>query len=531
MGFGSMYIGATGVKAYSDGMQVVGNNLANVNTIGYRKADIHFNSLMSEQMATGTHRLPGGVMESSQMGKGVGVAAVLGNFRQSALESSNEVTDIGIEGKGFFGVASPDSGDVYYTRAGDFRFDRFGYLTTSHGYRLQGYEIDRDTGEYTNTISDIQMPMEDVTVDGQTIRTVISPPRATTEVSMITNLDRGAADTVSDSNNPFFALFSNYNASNASPFGTGKPAYSSALKVYDENGVSHNLSIYFDPVPNSQLSNAGGGATFWEFAVAIPSEEDGRAGFQGTSQAGLLALGTMSFGPDGSLRNMSAFTADSAGTLSNWSPANIATIDETGMPSLDVAFLSSNGSTSTQSIGLDFGVTSSNAAWAAGGASNAAGVGTNAAVLPELDATSLDANNTTSYNNGSRTIFMDQDGYTQGYLRDVGITTDGYLEGYFSNGEVERLARITLYRFQNNFGLRREGSNLFSATPDSGTMITGGAGDPAFGTTNQNSLEMSNTDMAEEFAKMIVTQRSFQSNTKVITTSDSILNTTINVKR
>ncbi|GAB7022186.1 flagellar hook protein FlgE [Salidesulfovibrio brasiliensis] len=531
MGFGSMYIGATGVKAYSDGMQVVGNNLANVNTIGYRKADIHFNSLMYSQMATGTNRMPGGVMEASQMGKGVGVAAVLANFRQSAMESSNEVTDIAIEGHGFFGVSPADTSDMYYTRAGDFRFDQFGYLTTSHGHRLQGYEIDRDTGLYTESITDIQLPMEDVVVDGQTIRTAISPPRETSEVTMITNLDRNSPDTVTSSSNPFFALFNNYSASNASPFGNGIPAYSSSLKVYDENGASHALSIYYDPVSTAQLSNAGGGETFWEFAVAIPSSEDGRAGFQGTSQAGLLALGTMTFGPDGALRDISAFTADAPGSLSNWSRADLGLVSSNGMPMLDVAFVSSNGATAVQSVGLNFGVTTSNTSWAAGGASNAAGVGTNVDALPGLNSPTPAVANTTSYDNGSRTEFMDQDGYTEGYLRSVSISTDGYLEGFFTNGETERLARITLFRFQNNFGLRREGSNLFSATPDSGTMISGGAGDPAFGTTNQNSLEMSNADMAEEFAKMIMTQRSFQSNTKVITTSDSILNTTINVKR
>lgn len=528
MAFSSMYIGATGVKAYSDGMQVVGNNLANVNTVGYRKADIHFNSLMYSQMATGSHRSAGGVMESSQMGKGVGVAAVLADFRQSAMETSSEVTDIGIEGKGFFGVGDPDGSDVFYTRAGNFRFDREGYLVNPAGYRLQGFGVDRETGESTGTIGDVQLPMEDVVVDGQTLRTVVSPPRATSAVSMITNLDRTSPDSITSSTNPFFAMFGSYDASDEEPL--ARAPYTSSIKVYDENGDPHQLTVSFDPVNENGVSNASGGNTFWEYAVTIPASEDGRAGFQGSSQAGLLAVGTLSFGPGGSLVNMSAFTADAAGTLSNWAPADMGLIQSNGMPTFDVAFISSNGSTAAQTVGLDFGVTTSTLSWA-GGASNAASVGINAAALPEMSDTSLSVNNTSSFPDGSRTKFATQDGYAQGYLRDISISRDGFVEGNFSNGETERLAQLTLYRFQNDFGLRREGGNLFSASQDAGTILTGAPDSEAFGTTNQNSLEMSNTDMAQEFADMILTQRSFQSNTKVITTSDSILNTTINIKK
>jgi flagellar hook protein FlgE len=140
-------------------------------------------------------------------------------------------------------------------------------------------------------------------------------------------------------------------------------------------------------------------------------------------------------------------------------------------------------------------------------------------------------NISTSYDSGSATLYQDQDGYSWGYLQTLSVSREGVLAGHFTNGQTEELYHIALYSFNSEWGLRRDGSNNFVATEASGAGIDGRADTAGRGTIQQNTLEESNVDMAEEFANMIMTQRGYQANSKVITTGDTLLNTTINIKR
>ena len=124
-----------------------------------------------------------------------------------------------------------------------------------------------------------------------------------------------------------------------------------------------------------------------------------------------------------------------------------------------------------------------------------------------------------------------QDGYASGTLSDVRIDTSGIIYGVYSNGTTLPLYQITMYDFQNNQGLWREGGNLFSSTNDSGEPRIGVAGDNGFGTTKAYNIEQSNVDMSREFVQMITTQRGFQANSKGITTVDTMLETVIGMKR
>ncbi len=142
-----------------------------------------------------------------------------------------------------------------------------------------------------------------------------------------------------------------------------------------------------------------------------------------------------------------------------------------------------------------------------------------------------DLRSSTSFDSGSATLYEEQDGFSSGYLQSLSINREGAIEGNFSNGQTEELYVIAMYRFNSDWGLRRAGSNNFVATEASGAAVAGRAEVNGRGTFQQNTLERSNVDMAEEFANMILTQRGYQANTKVITTSDTLLNTTINIKR
>nr|WP_321513461.1 flagellar hook-basal body complex protein [uncultured Pseudodesulfovibrio sp.] len=540
MSFSSMYVGATGVVAHNASMQVVANNLANVSTTGYKRADVQFGTLMSQQLGTSGVQYQSGSYGMSQMGKGVGVSEIRTIFKPGALENTNTATDLAISGQGFFGVRNPSgaaAGASNYTRAGAFRFSNEAYLVDAHDYRLQGYAVNRETGEVSTALSDIQLPYEDVIVDGEPVRLVRSEPLATSSVEMVTNLDHSAADLFTDSNNPMFSMLQAYNTtqSNATtPFGGDLPEYSSSITVYDEDGGGHEMTIYFDPVTANSLSNAVPGYSYWEYLVAMPPESDGSSAY-GTSAAGLAGLGVLTFNDQGILVGQAAYALDPTATsggggtnLGSWTPS---TFSEDGLPQITYAFGSNGGAVGTpRTISYDFGINSDSSTWLSG-AGSAASVGTNVGNLVQMNDLNRDARVSTNYDSPSATMYHIQNGYTWGYLRNVSVDEDGFLTGQFTNSQSEKLYQVAVYRFNSPWGLDRAGQTGFTATPDSGAAIAGVARDRGRGSISDSSLEGSNVDMAQEFANMILTQRGFQANTKVISTSDSLLNTLISTKR
>ncbi len=539
MSFSTLFIGGTGVQAHSDRMQVVANNIANVSTIGYKKGNALFGTLMSQNMASGGAQYESGANNVSQIGMGVAVSEIRTTFAEGPIESSTEFTDLAITGQGFFGVRSTtgsvSTGASHYTRAGNFRFNNDAYLTDPQDYRVQGYAIDRETGEVASSVSDVQLPYEDIVIDGQDVRVIRSEPLATSGLEMITTLDALTTDKFTSTTNPFFAMLEEYNALDTesdTPFGINSPSYSSSLNVYDEDGNERDLTIYFDPVATTTISNASPGYSYWEYLVTLPPEADGSSAY-GSSSAGLAGLGVITFDGNGQLVNHSAFsleTTSAAGgkSLGSWTPS---TFDDDGVPQLTFDF-GSNGSTigTSQSIAYDFGLSSSSGTWLSG-AATAAGVGGNANSLQGLEDPDRETRATTSFNTGSATIYQDQNGYSWGYLENASVNREGILQGLFTNGQTEDFYTIAMYRFNSNWGLRRDGANNFLETEASGKALDGVALEGGRGTMAQNSLEMSNVDMAQEFAEMIITQRGFQANTKVITTADSLITTTLGIKR
>jgi flagellar hook protein FlgE len=127
--------------------------------------------------------------------------------------------------------------------------------------------------------------------------------------------------------------------------------------------------------------------------------------------------------------------------------------------------------------------------------------------------------------------YAKQDGYTYGELTSVHVTENGVLTGRYTNGVTLELFQITLYDFVSKHNLNREGGNLFTQTRESGDPSQGAANSAGFGSTQSNALEQSNVDLAREFVQMIQTQRGFQSNSKMITTTDTMLENVINMKR
>jgi flagellar hook protein FlgE len=525
-----MYAGVSGLLTHGEAISVIGNNIANVSTLGYKGSRVDFEDALSQEVATATG--PG------QVGRGVNIGAVMKNFQQGSFETTTEATDLAIGGNGFF-VVSPKGEDInYYTRAGNFRFDQEGYLVDPHGYVVQGWLLDNSAG---NTgVATIGVPTDIRLENFQ------SPPEATSSVTMITNLDSNAIDRSTSVDDPFFSMYGLWDATQETPLGNTRYAYQSTILTYDANGTAHNVTVYFDPVGADSLEGGTGGRRYWEFMATVNPSEDRRTMADGTSlqetdKAGVLMIGTLTFNASGNLENMSAYTlksdavaVDGSYALDQWTPAHFSA---NGMPVCTANFLGVPGLDATDqdinsAIEINFGVRNRTNTWSStADASQVDNEVGNLMVIAPQD-TQLSAMATTNFSTSqSTTLYQSQDGYAAGFLQSISVDRDGVLTGRYSNGQVIQHFALTIASFNNQWGLNREGGNLFSETRSSGPALTGLAGTGGRGTVASNSLEQSNVDLATEFVKMITIERGFQANSKVIRTTDSMLSELIQLKR
>ncbi len=417
----AMFSGVSGLNTNSQAMSVIGNNLANTNTIGFKGARTVFSDLLSS-----TVNGSGGF---SQVGRGVNLSKVDNIFSQGTFEATSSDTDVAIEGEGFFLLKEPGNDTTYYSRAGAFRFDEDGYLVNPEGFRVQGKQFDINGNLIAGDPKDIQ-----VTNNG------LVPANPTTEMTFNTNLDASSAIPVGG-----WAAFD--------PADTGTFNYTASTQIFDSLGEPHLLSMFWrinDPATNT-----------WDTFYVI---ED----------AGVQANGPqLTFETDGTLPD-----TDGDG-FPNPVPFDINNIDW------------GNGSDPSN-------------------------------ITVNFDCTQFDSE--------SLVIAQDQNGYGAGNLTNTAINSEGIVVATYSNGEQVKIAQLVLGKFKNPNGLELAGSNMFTASQNSGVPRVGLPG-PELGKIFTNSLEQSNVDMGQEFVKMITIQRGFQANSKIISTVDELLGELINLKR
>lgn len=493
------------MKGLSQGMQVTSNNLANVSTIGYKQQGVLFSDLVStEQAGKGEwwNAQEDSRVAVGQVGMGLQVEAVRTIFTEGPIESTNSMTDLAINGKGFFQV-SDDQGRLFYTRAGDFVTDSEGVWRTPSGLALNGYAINSDGSRGELGLV-------------QTDRFGSMAPKATAKVDLALNLT-DFTDNSAGEENPYFSLLEKFDGTAQKPLSSGDYASSQQLTLYDENGNAHRVTAYFDGAPESN------GRKFMEFVIGdddfVKLDEEGNP-LPLEAGDGLLMSGVLEFDSTGKLVNVSAFTPTQAGSkdLSSWTPADL----QDGAPALTIG---------EQTIAMNFGLTPAEGEWASAPAS-AAAVGTSPANLPSVGEDAILSDfPTTAFSTTAMTSSYKQDGFAEGTINNLAVNSDGRIVGYFSNGQSMDLFEIPVARFTSEDGLYREGGNLFSATEASGTMELGTAGTENYGSILSYNIENSNVDMAQEFVNMILTQRGFQSNSKVVTTADEVLKKAMEIKR
>ncbi|MBW1707492.1 MAG: flagellar hook protein FlgE [Deltaproteobacteria bacterium] len=461
----ALFSGISGLGTLGNAMQIIGDNISNVNTVGFKSSQFTFQDLLSQSVST--------LSGTSQIGRGTALGDIYASFEQGSFETTGNTTDLAIGGEGFFVLREEAGESLYYTRAGNFRFDKDGYLTNPSGYIAQGWELDAD-GDDIGSVSDILLS------------SFTSSPQESEKIQAIVNLDSDGDDNSAGADN---SLSTTWDGTNIVPLGEGAYEYQTTLKAYDSLGSTHDISIYFDKADT---------ASAYEFIVTCNPNEDNRAGAAGNTQAGLLARGLIHFNAgSGVISDLDLWEVNPA------TGADIAGVLTDGYYTFAPDFL---GGT-PMAIALDFGSRNDGASWVNGSLS------------------------TTQFARASTTTFQSSNGYGAGDLQDINVDTDGVITGSYSNGQLIPLYRVALAKFQNNLGLFKEGGNLYKETRASGDATTNRPGTNGLGSLAPNSLEQSNVDIANEFVKMITTQRGFQANSKIITVTDQMLAELINLKR
>ena len=528
----SFFSGISGLLANSTAINVVSNNIANVNTVGYKGSTANFQDVLYQNI--------NGASGTSQVGRGTALSTVYTNFAAGSLETTSSGTDLAIGGKGFFIVRSAESENVYYTRAGNLKFDSDGNLVDPNGYILQGRQIDRTTGTPVGVDGDI------------TISQAPSEPRATTSIDMNVNLqsDSDWVGTIGSLTGTGTAVTS------VTATEGGYPATGAYTLAYDSGTgvltVTVNVTDLDGTVTGTQTytGTIAAGQTYTNFdGSGLDITTAATASFPTTS-------GSQTVDIDGfSVLNVSA--TQSPATTSNYS-SSVTAYDSMGQAHIvNVYFrkseedITTGQSTWEWMAELDAADSVTNANTIAGWGylvfnNNGVLVSGGTAQTVEFDFSQgaqqdqlidlvfgpgTGGGTTTQYPISSTTSYQTQDGYPPGVLQSVSVSSEGIISGTYSNGQILDLYQITLANFNNSNGLYKEGSNLYSETLASGVAYTNSPGEGGLGKISANSLEQSNVDLATEFVKMIIAQRGFQANSKVITTTDEILQELMTLKR
>jgi len=410
----SFSIPLSGLDATQQALNVISNNLANLNTTGFKDQTANFQDLFYQNFGTT------GAGDPIQVGAGSEIAAISSNFTNGSLNSTGVPSDVAITGNGFFIVQDPN-GTVEYTRSGDFGVNSQGQLVTVSGQTVMGYPAVAGVVNQSAPLAPLQV--------GQS---AISPPAASTTMQQQTNLDASAQ--VGDS-------------------------FSSPLTVYDSLGTPHVLSFTY--------ANTGPGA--WTYQITLPAADTG-----GTGNPTVIASGNLTFDSNGNLTSPSG---------------SVTGINITGLAD---------------------GAATMNLTW------NLTGNG-GSSLLTQVDAPSA-------------TTSTQQNGYGSGTLQSYTVASDGTIEGQFSNGQVQALGQIALANFANPQGMQLTGGDSYAPTLASGGAVIGAPNTGTLGTLTGGALESSNVNISSEFTNLIVVERAFQADARMITTLDTVTSTTINLQ-
>ncbi|MDH7576758.1 MAG: flagellar hook protein FlgE [Bacillota bacterium] len=417
----SLFSAVSGLKTHQQRMDVIGNNIANVNTPGFKRSRVTFQDMLNQTIRGASRPVEGGRGGTNpiQIGLGVTTGSIDTIMTSTSLQETGKMTDLGIDGEGFFILAEKEGGREFYTRVGSFDFDSNGNLVSN----LNGMHV---LGWLADTTGKINSEQDPVILKINLNET--EPAKPTENIVFAGNLDsRLTSDKVTV-----------------------------RQTVYDSLGNTYTAVIEF--------TNTGGGD--WTCKLIDMLNSAGN-----------------SIDPPGTFQGEGTVSFNDEGKWQSYSETNPFKFDPDGT-----------------------------------------------GYLAEVNIT-LDFSKMTQYAAETTATVQSQDGYSSGVLESLTIDQTGAIVGVFSNGTSRVLAQVALRRFTNPAGLLKAGNSLFTESSNSGRIKPAPPGTSGYGTVKPGSLEMSNVDLSSEFTDLIVTQRGFQANSRVITASDEMLQELVNLKR
>ena len=463
----SLFSGVSGLQNHQTRMDVIGNNISNINTTGFKRNRVNFQDIIYQQLqgaARPTEDLGG--VNPKEVGLGMSVAAIDTLHIQGSLQTTGNSTDLAITGQGFFIL--DDMGKQLFTRAGAFSIDAEGVMVNpANGMKVQGW-MAREVEGYN--VIDVSRPVEQIVipVGGK------DPAKETTLVNFACNLDKRLPELPEN------------------PTGDQviRSTWSTSIDIYDSFGDKRILQVEFTRVPGT--ANSWNAAVVVDPASEIPTNATIGFGEEPPAVGGPTTF-IVNFSNNGTLLS----AEDGAGNVSGASgqvQMYVAYDVQTATPNED-------GTLVRQEFVLNLG--------SVGGFTNSI----------------------TQYAESSSSKAVEQDGRTMGYLENFKIDSTGTITGIYTNGTTRDLGQVAMATFPNQGGLEKAGDNTFRVSNNSGMANIGPSGIAGKGKIISGTLEMSNVDMADQFVDMIVTQRGFQANSRTIQTADQLLQELLSLKR
>jgi len=503
----SFYIPLTGLNADSTALNTIANNLANMNTTGYKSKSVSFSDLFYQQIGEG------GSGDPIQRGSGTQVAAIETDFSNGSPNSTGVDTNVALQGNGFFVVS--DGGNTLLTRAGDFSLDQNGSLITADGLSVMGFPAINGKVDTTAPLTVIHIPVGEVEL-----------PSATTSFGMAATLNSSAqiGDSLPGTVQVYDSLGRSYQAT-VKYTKTGTNNWSYDITLPDRLPASVNPStgdITFNfgssgatPAtvnPTTNLTITGLNASGVSSTINAPAISRGESiGTYATAlQNALDAAGiTATVNASGSQLTISGSNLTTTGDVvqdpvTSSAATGSLTFDSNGnlvSPSTNIAGINFSG--------LSDGASNMDLTWELYGADGSAN-------LSQVDQTS--AVSSTS-----------QNGFASGIYRGFSIGADGTVTATFKNGQKLNVGQLALGNVVNLQGLKALGNGEFETTLASGSATVGISGTSGLGTMQGGALEGSNVNISAEFSKLIIAQRAFEANSKAITTFDTVTQETINM--
>jgi len=413
--FTSFSTALSGLNANSTAIDVVGNNLANLNTPGFKASVVSFHDLVTQSIGAG--------LGATQVGFGVGTPITMAQFTQGALQSTGGPLDAAIQGDGFF-VVQTAAGDTEYTRGGSFQVNNAGALTTATGEELQGWTMVGGTLDTNAPVGNITVPVGS-----------LAPPIATTTTSVDLNLNAAATA------------------------GPPPDTFSTSVQVYDSLGTPHIVTFTFTKTST---------ANQWTYSASLPAAD--------TTSPSTPVTGTLTFDANGNLTSPASTDPQ---------PVITAPGMADGAADMSLTWNLFNGTTSR----------------------------------------------ITQFSQTSATSAVAQNGSAAANLVSVGLANGGEILAQYSNGQQTVVGQLAMATVRNPESLIAVGNSNFQTSALTALPAIGLPGSGGRGTVLGGSIESSTVDIATEFTNLIIYQRGYEANAKVITTADQLSQDTINLKQ